>query len=116
MVFHNMLIGSYSDPQTISETLNFYFCSVASKLAEKFRSVVKTDPILNREIPISEQFCFEPISVENIENQMQALQKNKAIGCDRNSAKLLKDAAPVIAPSLATLFNRTLNSGFFPSS
>ena len=85
-------------------------------MAEKFRSVIKTDPILNREIPVSEQFCFEPISVENIENQMQALQKNKAIGCDRISAKLLNDAAPVIAPSLATLFNRSLNSGFFPSS
>ena len=85
-------------------------------MAENFRSVIRTDPILNSEIPTSEKFCFEPISVENIENQMQALQKNKAIGCDRISAKLLKDAAPVIAPSLAILFNRSLTSGFFPSS
>ena len=85
-------------------------------MAENFRSVIRTDPILNSEIPTCEQFCFEPISVENIENQMQALQKNKAIGCDRISAKLLKDAAPVIAPSLAILFNRSLTSGFFPSS
>ena len=107
---------SYSDAQTISETLNLYFCSVASKLAENFRSVIRTDLILNREIPISKQFCFEPTSVENIENQMQALMKNKAIGCDRISAKLLKDAAPVIAPSLATLFNRSLTSGSFRSS
>ena len=29
---------------------------------------------------------------------------------------MLKDAAPVIAPSLAILFNRSLTSGFFPSS
>ena len=40
----------------------------------------------------------------------QGLFKNA--WCDRISAKLLKDAAPIIAPSLATLFNRSLNSGF----
>lgn len=47
---------------------------------------------------------------------MQALQKNKAIGCDRISARLLKDAAAVIAPSLTILFNRSLTTGSFPSS
>ena len=35
----------YSDAQTISETLNSYFCSIASKLAENFRPVIRTDPI-----------------------------------------------------------------------
>ena len=71
---------SYSDAQTISETLNLHFCSIASKLAENFRSVIRTDPILNSEISTSEQFCFEPISVENIESQMRALQKIRQLG------------------------------------
>ena len=48
--------------------------------------------------------------------QLQALQKNKAIGCDRISARLLKDAAAVIAPSLTILFNRSFMTGSFPSS
>ena len=46
--------------------------------------------------------------------ELRKVKTNKAIGLDRISAKLLKDSAPAIAPSLAKIINMSLLSGTFP--
>jgi hypothetical protein len=51
-----------------------------------------------------------------VAKQLKELKRNKAIGLDRISARLLKDASSVIAPSLASLFNRSLSQATFSSS
>ena len=48
--------------------------------------------------------------------ELKELKRNKAIGLDRITARLLKDASSVIAPSLANLFSRSLSQATFPSS
>ena len=43
------------------------------------------------------------------------MKTSKAIGLDRISAKLLKDSASAIAPSLTKIINMSLLSGTFPN-
>ena len=43
------------------------------------------------------------------------LRTNKAVGIDKVSACLLKDAVDVITPSLTALFNLSLQTRSFPS-
>ena len=46
----------------------------------------------------------------------EALDVTKAIGPDKIPAKLLKETASVIAPSLCKLFNKSLSTGSFPQN
>ena len=41
------------------------------------------------------------------------LKPNKAVGLDKVSSRLLKDAADIVAPSLTSLFNSSINIGCF---
>ena len=40
---------------------------------------------------------------------------NKATGLDNISCRLLKEAGPIIATSLACIINKTVDTGLFPS-
>ena len=44
------------------------------------------------------------------------MKPNKAIGLDKVSARLLKDAAEVVAPSITSLFNISIQTGTYPST
>ena len=69
---------SYSDAQTISEVLNTHFCSIASKLAEKFRSIVKTTFSITAsgaDLLNSQQFCLKSVSVEYVKKQLKKLKR-----------------------------------------
>ena len=54
------------------------------------------------------------ISETDVLDQLKALDPTKSTGPDGISPKLLKVAADIIAPSLTTLFNLSLNQGRFP--
>ena len=45
---------------------------------------------------------------------LRALPKNKACGLDGVSARLLKEADTIIAPSPTNLFNLSVRTGIFP--
>ncbi len=47
--------------------------------------------------------------------ELKRLKSNKAIGLDGISARLKKDSAIVIYKSLTTLYNRSLENGFYPA-
>ena len=46
---------------------------------------------------------------------LEALNVTKATGPDKIPAKLLKETASVIAPSLCKLLNKSLSTGSFPA-
>ena len=50
----------------------------------------------------------------SVQKQLSALKINKSTGLDRISARLLKDAAVIIAPTLTDIFNQSLKSSTFP--
>jgi hypothetical protein len=59
-------------------------------------------------------FKFQGIHVTSVLKNLSNLKTNKSTGLDRITARLLKDAAAVIAPSLTQILNLSLSSSTFP--
>ncbi|KAI8515451.1 hypothetical protein Bbelb_062640 [Branchiostoma belcheri] len=60
-------------------------------------------------------FTFSPITVEFVTEQLSAVKIKKATGLDNIDNRLLKVGAQILAPSLTKLFNRSLDTGKFPT-
>ena len=50
-------------------------------------------------------FAFQPITTGDVHKIIKSLPSNKAPGCDKVNAKILKDSSPVIAPIITSLIN-----------
>lgn len=61
------------------------------------------------------KFTFPLISIEQTQKLIESIPLSKATGADGLSVRILKIAAPSIAPSLAKLINLCITSGTFPS-
>ena len=55
------------------------------------------------------------LHVGEVEAVLKSLDPNKATGPDEIPARILKETATTIAPSLCKLFNRSLGEGYIPS-
>ena len=60
------------------------------------------------------KFVIPPMSKGFFVDNLRSLSVNKAMGVDKLSARMLKIASPIIAPSVAKLMNISLKSGIFP--
>jgi hypothetical protein len=58
-------------------------------------------------------FSFENVLVENELLTLRHLQTSKSTGLDNISAKMLKIAAHIIAPSLTYIFNLSLSTRIY---
>ena len=67
--------------------------------------------------PVDEYLHTEDIlcTVEEVEQYLLTLDVSKANGPDGISARMLKETATSIAPSVTNLFNLSLKSGCFPT-
>ena len=63
---------------------------------------------------VNSTFKFQEIQITSVLKNLSKLKTNKSTGLDRITARLLKDAAVVIAPSLTQIFNLSLSSSTFP--
>ena len=97
--------------QSIASTLNSYFVNVGKSLAEK----IVSEPYIAKATACHSTFTFQPISEDFVSRSISSLKTNKAVGLDKISARLLKDAVDVITPSLTALFNLSLQTRTFPS-
>ena len=68
----------------------------------------------NRPPGVNSTFKFQEIQVTSVLKNLSKLKTNKPAGLDRITARLLKDAVAVIAPSLTQIFNLSLSSPTFP--
>ena len=59
-------------------------------------------------------FTFRSITTGDVQRIIRSLPSNKAPGCDKVNAKILKDSSPVIAPILTSLINDSFSLGSFP--
>ena len=60
-------------------------------------------------------FKLNPVSELFVLNELSKMKANKAIGLDKISVRLLRDAAGIIAPPLTYIINSSLKLGKFPS-
>ena len=100
-----------TDPTNISEQLNKHFVSIGPKLAECIPKIP-----LRLEPYTSSNFVFKPIDEKYVINLINKLPLNKASGLDNIPAKIIKISAPLIANSLAEIFNASLREGLFPDA
>ena len=71
---------------------------------------------LRKFIPrVDKQFSFERVTAEYVNKLLIDLPSDKATGLDQIPVKLLKICGPVISNSFAHIFNKSLESGRFPS-
>ena len=96
---------SAEDPQGIANLFNIYFVSVFS-------------PGDSHEAPTPppDEPCMTELSltVPEVQSILERLDVTKATGPDGISARLLKETASVIAPSLCKLYNKSLSLGVLP--
>ena len=107
------------DPVKIAEIFNNYFSNLAKNLADKnlgeFDTTVVSDFV--RKHKCSDiKLAFPVITASQTQRLIEAIPSGKATGTDGLSVRLLKIAAPSIAPSLARLINTCIANGTFPSA
>ena len=104
---------THTNPTSMSSIFNKFFATIGVKLAEKFTMNTPTTNGVNQ---ASSNFAFKTISCESVTKKIKELKPNKAVGLDKVSSRMLKDAADIVAPSLTSLFNISINNGCFPST
>ena len=87
-----------------------YFTSVLSVPQED-----KVDNGVGKFPAAEPSFSDIMLLVGEVEAVLKSLDPNKATGPDEIPARILKETATTIAPSLCKLFNRSLGEGYIPS-
>ncbi len=98
-------------PTQIAYKLNSFFTTIGSKLAAKFQTIITH---IDQTDPVEENFSFSQIEQSFVEKQLSTLCAAKATGNDSVDARLLKAAAPIIAPSITHMLNVSINIGCVP--
>ena len=97
---------SFTKPAEMFEVLNDHFASVGPYLASKLpRGSTSFDSYIN---PVSMTFNLQHTSTTEVLRLLGTLSPNKATGLDNISCRLLKEAGPIIATSLACIINKKL--------
>ena len=102
-------------PVDVAEVFNKHFTTIGQKIAKAFgRGKKVTREHLRKRT--NKSFHLRHITINFVKSQLLSLNTNKAIGLDKISARLLKDAAEIIAPSLQALINKSFHEGKFPNN
>ena len=113
MLQHNDL--NITDPTSMANIYNDYFCNVGKTLAEKVpscSSVNKCESYLHQRV--SSCIFFSPTIPTEISHQINSLKNSKSCGYDEVSCYLLKVAANILAARFSYFFNSCFTLGIFP--
>ena len=99
-----------TDPQDTTDKLNTYFSTIGEKLNSTF--TVKDNSSLPPQV--NSQFRFKMITEISVLKAIKALKPKSSFGPDKVYNFFIKIAAPVIAKSLANIYNTSIRSGIFP--
>ena len=97
----------------MASVFNKHFSNIGHKLSKVFghvKKVVLPQPCTDT------RFELKPIPVDFVYDQLRGLKANKAIGLDKISARLLKDASEVISPVLTNFINLSIEQSYFPNN
>ena len=102
-----------SNPLDIAETINDHFTNVAQVLAQDI-PVVDVNPESYLK-PTDHSFSLQIPSVDIVSNVLSKIDEKKATGLDMIPSKLLKMAANIVAPSLTSIFSKSILTGIYPN-
>ena len=92
--------------------LNQFFTSIGEITNEKIKQLANecgyapVQPTVSPEFPSAEQFTFTSVHCQDIEKTVSSLATNKVPGIDKLPARVIKDSAPVIIPSITSITRR----------
>ena len=105
---------SFTKPSDKCELLNSHFASIGPNLASalpngnnNFESYIT---------PANTTFTLHHTTAEEVLRLLKLLSPNKATGLDNIPCRLLKEGAPIISAYLASIINKTIDTGLFPSN
>ena len=99
----------------MSSLFNKFFTNIRITLANAIKQKCRQSQSPGNPPPgVNSTFKFQEIQITSVLKNLSKLKTNKSTGLDRITARLLKDAAVVIAPSLTQIFNLSLSSSTFP--
>ena len=103
-----------TDPIEISNILNTHFSQIGPSLASEIQDTSSkyTDYIT----PTEQIFSLAEISSQEFFDLIQKIPGNKSSGLDNISARLLKEAAPIVIRSLTYIINLSISTGIFPNA
>ena len=102
-----------TDKETISNSFNEYFSSIATKLREAMpKSNIDFNKYLGASNPNS--LFLSPVTPKEIEDEISLLDNNKSSGINSISPIILKKLKPKISIPLSSLFNLSFETGIFP--
>ena len=112
---------SIFDDRSIAQSINEYFISIGTKLADEIDSnsdyqnddVTYANEFLESDSFSMNLFHFRTISVNSVALRLSKLLASKSTGMDNILVKVLKITANIIAPSLTYIFNISLQSGIY---
>ena len=97
---------SADKPVDIANMFNNYFSSVYTS-----DKCVDDDTVCQEVEPVMTDLT---LTVEEVQAVLENFDSTKATGPDNIPARLLKETAPIISPSLCMLFNKSLDEGVLP--
>ena len=109
------------DDKTVANRFNQFFTSIGEITNEKIKLLANecgyapVQPTVSPEFPSAEQFTFTRVHCQDIEKTVSSLAANKAPGIDKLPARVIKDSAPVIIPSITSIINTSLTTSTFPA-
>ena len=103
-----------TDPIEISNILNTHFSKIGPFSASEIQNTSSnfTDYIN----PAKQIFKLAEVSCQEVFNLIQKIPSNKTSDLDNISARLLKEASPIVTLRLTFIINLSITTGIFPNA
>ena len=103
-----------TDPIEISNILNTRFSKIGPSLASEIKDT--SSNFIDYITPAEHIFNLAKVSCQEVFNLIQKIPSNKASGLDNISARLLKEASPIVTRSLTFIINQSITTGIFSNA
>ena len=108
------------DSEKIATELNKFFATIAENFKASESEVFSLDvdkikTFVNSKVPNSINFHIPLITIDEVTYYIRRLDLSKTTGLDGLGPRILKLASSCISPSIATLINKSIVTGQFPS-
>ena len=108
------------DMKELADEFNIFYTSVGVKVAEESKKIAIANNLTlvqPNEFVFdnnTDEFCFYPVSSYELRKIVNLFPSNKVPGMDKVSVAVIKDALPIILPTLTEIVNRSLLTAVFP--
>ena len=120
---HELTINNvlYTDSEDIAVKLNEFFASVceqskADSEPSERPDYTKLEDYVQSKIPSHVYFTVPHITIQQVSEFMHSLDPAKATGLDGLGPRILKMVSDILAPSIASLINKSIETSTFPSN